>query len=681
MNKKISAIIPSNNNSKILSTIKSINEIVDEIIVVNSSKDTLIVPDDYKVKIIDSEKGKTNASVARNIGASEAKNEILFFIDSDVEIHPDSVKEIKKNAENMEEKDIYGGTYLAHEKSNIVSNINSLLLRYRVISLNGKNKNKIINSSHFLIKKSFFEKIGGFNEYLNSYEDCDFSVRAQKIFEANVIINKKFNGYHLKNYTFTKLFFEVIKKTFHFARLRLLFKNYYKNITTLIDWRINILSIPFILFLFCFLIFANKSIAIIAYASGIMINTFFCHKIFKSYKMSFYGSLMISIISFFSYLSALFSSLMLGINLFLGYLVRAKDLFICFFKVVFKYGKPIQLIQYVTGRCNLRCNHCFYKETLDKPDPGELPTKTLINVAKQSGPLLWYSLAGGEPFIRKDFSDIVLGVKKEAKPVVISLPSNGWYTERTYLSCLKIMQNYHNGLFVVFISIDGPKDIHDRIRGENSYKKLKETFVLLKKLSELYERLHINIVITVQDYNWKCFPGTISDLYNEFDPTSMSINLFRHHELNGPKIKEEIIAGYEAAINEYEKIRIKKSYGLVSNMFLKAKEKVQKDLILTVAKKDQFVTPCTAGNLSYVTMEDGSLKPCEILSDNLGSTNKENMNMNKLFYSQAAKDLRKKIKNTKCKCTFECAMSTNVLFNRNMFPKIVKQSIKDTLSK
>ena len=35
------------------------------------------------------------------------------------------------------------------------------------------------------------------------------------------------------------------------------------------------------------------------------------------------------------------------------------------------------------------------------------------------------------------------------------------------------MQNYHDGLFVVFISIDGPQQIHDNIRGENSFKKLK----------------------------------------------------------------------------------------------------------------------------------------------------------------------------------------------------------------
>ena len=37
--KKISAIIPSNNNYKIINTIKSIRSFVDEIIIVNSAKD------------------------------------------------------------------------------------------------------------------------------------------------------------------------------------------------------------------------------------------------------------------------------------------------------------------------------------------------------------------------------------------------------------------------------------------------------------------------------------------------------------------------------------------------------------------------------------------------------------------------------------------------------------------
>ena len=101
-------------------------------------------------------------------------------------------------------------------------------------------------------------------------------------------------------------------------------------------------------------------------------------------------------------------------------------------------------------------------------------------------------------------------------------------------------------------------------------------------------------------------------------------------------------------------------------------------MILTVSKENKFVTNCTAGNLSYVGMEDGTLKPCEILNNKIGNFAK-GKGMQTLFKSNDAKELRKFIKDTKCKCTYECAMSTNTLFNGNMFLKLIKQATKDML--
>ena len=46
-------------------------------------------------------------------------------------------------------------------------------------------------------------------------------------------------------------------------------------------------------------------------------------------------------------------------------------------------------------------------------------------------------------------------------------------------------------------------------------------------------------------------------------------------------------------------------------------------------------------------------------------------------YSVFIKELRKFITKTECKCTYECAMTTNTLFNGNMFLKLLKQTTKD----
>ena len=140
-------------------------------------------------------------------------------MDSDIEFPKETFTEIKKIISNIKETEVYTGSYLASKRNSISSNIDSLLLRYRVIKINQLAKCKIINSSHFFIHKDFFEQIGGFNESIDSYEDSDFSVRAQEIFDAKVIINENFNAYHLKEYNFFNLTKNVMIKNFYFTKI------------------------------------------------------------------------------------------------------------------------------------------------------------------------------------------------------------------------------------------------------------------------------------------------------------------------------------------------------------------------------------------------------------------------------------------------------------------------------
>ena len=133
---------------------------------------------------------------------------------------------------------------------------------------------------------------------------------------------------------------------------------------------------------------------------------------------------------------------------------------------------------------------------------------------------------------------------------------------------------------------------------------------------------------------------------------------------------------------------------------LASKEVIQKELILDVARNDAFVTPCTAGSLSYVINEDGSVAACEILkpeqnlgqlsgtqrsglplggqksegasvavalgtkpSTGSGSDSNGEVSFRSLIRSEQAKELRSWIRDTECRCTYECAMSTNTLFS------------------
>jgi hypothetical protein len=49
----------------------------------------------------------------------------------------------------------------------------------------------------------------------------------------------------------------------------------------------------------------------------------------------------------------------------------------------------------------------------------------------------------------------------------------------------------------------------------------------------------------------------------------------------------------------------------------------------------------------------------------------------KLLKNYKSKDVTKWIKDTKCKCSFECALSANVTWNFSQYPKLIKNSIRN----
>ncbi len=126
-----------------------------------------------------------------------------------------------------------------------------------------------------------------------------------------------------------------------------------------------------------------------------------------------------------------------------------------------KEYRPIALVN-ITNRCNLRCKHCFvFREgTPNTPtDKNEMPAEEMIKEIKKLKKkhgifrMLWM---GGEPLLRKDV--LKLGVKLFPQNVVAT---NG------------TLPLFNLGPHIKWaVSIDGPEDINDEIRGKGSFKKI-----------------------------------------------------------------------------------------------------------------------------------------------------------------------------------------------------------------
>ena len=73
----------------------------------------------------------------------------------------------------------------------------------------------------------------------------------------------------------------------------------------------------------------------------------------------------------------------------------------------------------------------------------------------------------------------------------------------------------------------------------------------------------------------------------------------------------------------------------------------------------------------------GLIHPCEILEGKeLVDLRENNMDFMKIWKSQKAKDTKNFILKSKCNCTYECALSYNILGNWRYQPKLAAAALK-----
>jgi MoaA/NifB/PqqE/SkfB family radical SAM enzyme len=127
---------------------------------------------------------------------------------------------------------------------------------------------------------------------------------------------------------------------------------------------------------------------------------------------------------------------------------------------------PVSLNLHLTRRCNLKCVMCEQHRHTDGPtglswyDPQrELPLSTWVGLLDQVAafrPRLY--LTGGEPTLYPHFVDLLTEAKRRG--FVVHLQTNGTLLDRVADSLVS------EGVEMVTISLDGPLEIHDAIRGQ-----------------------------------------------------------------------------------------------------------------------------------------------------------------------------------------------------------------------
>jgi len=131
---------------------------------------------------------------------------------------------------------------------------------------------------------------------------------------------------------------------------------------------------------------------------------------------------------------------------------------------------------HVTERCNLRCAHCYQEDYSCE----ELSFENLLEVLAQFRRLLdrWrreptrppvrghITVTGGEPFVRRDFLDLLEVFSANRKHFSFAILTNGSFIDAAMARRLRKF-----GPAFVQLSIEGSQATHDKIRGRGDFDK------------------------------------------------------------------------------------------------------------------------------------------------------------------------------------------------------------------
>ncbi|MCA9426722.1 MAG: radical SAM protein [Candidatus Omnitrophica bacterium] len=373
------------------------------------------------------------------------------------------------------------------------------------------------------------------------------------------------------------------------------------------------------------------------------------------------------------------------------------------------------LIYFVTARCNLRCSHCFYLDELGPSN--DLTPEELEKFCKSLGSLTFLRLTGGEPFLRKDLSEVIRLFYDICGTKRIGVITNGT-KHQIVRDTLEDFKKHTPRLKIdVGVSIDDIGEKHDVIRKKKGvYKEAVDQIEQLLEFQKEWPNLEVSTVVTANGAN----TPRLREIYNEL------------HSLGINRISCNLVRGYVAdqslshvdldAYNDFlswTDQHNRANHRGFSATLRRAKNQVGRDVVKQIIASRESGQPlakfrpfgrkskaesseefakvlpegdgyyflgadaplhCQAGNAIAVLQPEGEVNLCEVLDWPLGNLREVDYDWQKIWNSKQAQEARDMITSTGCSCTHECFLTASILFGKDNYPKLAKEFVKESVA-
>ena len=673
---RLSVIIPAYNNPEMLR--KCLESVYDsnyknfEVIVVDSASPNKAVSDvakEVNCKLITLEKDYGVAN-ARNIGADNAKGDILVFFDPDIVLEKDTLANFSLAHEDPKVKIVQCQVDNKSLKPGFAADLIAVIWEHQ---LNEMYPNpSFISTMSCSIDREVFKELGQFNVQLGWGEGG-----GGEEFEMGTII-KQHNYTIYQNNSF--------KVHHHFQdfwpRFKTLYKRSYVYSKLVFDKEVSLnsgngtahqginslLSVAMLPTIVASFVFPPLLLAIPAIIlSQLALEPKMYAHILKVRGPKFF-------LASIPVLHLWYLAMGVGVGRAFATHVTTKTNRTLTWANFFLSETPSYVIFYVNAICNARCKHCFINwDDQEKLSKKALTLEEIQKISKSFGKVKYMSLTGGEPTLRADLAEIARTFYNNNNLEILNLITNGFGPRKIIKDVKKILRWCPKMHIQVHFSIDGIGKQHDEIRVvEGGFDKLLQSVEQVRALQKFYPNLHVGVITTYSKFNKH-------NIYDIIDYVTLKLKLplymnyvrgttydrsAKEIDLKTFKDASKVVAIRNTSS---QRNRIPRPIDAMNNLAPK--------LITKLEETNQWQTPCRVGSKMIEIGHDGTIFPCEILNVNFGLIQDFNYDIRKILAQDKVKKFVKDIVDEKCKCTWECALKNNMLYDPSKYPLLAKEYI------
>jgi MoaA/NifB/PqqE/SkfB family radical SAM enzyme len=351
-------------------------------------------------------------------------------------------------------------------------------------------------------------------------------------------------------------------------------------------------------------------------------------------------------------------------------------------------GAPINLTFSVTNVCQSRCKTCNIWELYDKQPQKrneELTLEEIEKIFRSMGHVYVFNISGGEPFLRKDITEIIETACNNLSPGVVHIPTNAIAKNRLERKTKEILevlqQKCPSTQLTIKPSLDhiGPK--HDEIRGvKGNFDKVMEAFYRLKELQADYPNFHVELGTVISRWNVDDISEIaqyvtqlgVDSYRNEIAEQRSEMFNTENHITPDSEQYEQAIGFFVRQIRENMKSRL--LFQRITNAF----RLVYYALAIRILKENSQVIPCYAGISNVHMTPYGDIWACCTLGYDkpMGNLRDYNYDFKTLWNSSGAQEVRAYIRERNCHCPMANQTYSNMLMHMPSLFRVVREIVR-----